>query len=48
MDIILSRKKAFKLAWLIFWMATGTKRMRITLGHGEVIRIDGDALIEGD
>lgn len=51
MYIILSRKKAFHLAWMIFRMATGTKRIKLSLGTGEnedIVVIEGDCLIEGE
>ena len=33
---ILSRKNAFKLAWQIFWLATGTRRVGIRVQQGYV------------
>ena len=29
-DVVLTRVKAFKLAWSLFWFATGTSRVGIT------------------
>lgn len=44
---ILSRKKAFKLAWQLFWMATGTKRIGLTLDPDTMsIEFLGDALLK--
>ncbi len=44
---ILSRKQAFRLAWELFWMATGSARVGIKTTESNVI-LSGDALVESD
>jgi len=45
MQVILSRTAAMKMAWQIFWMATGTRRVGVIVKH-DCIEIVGDKLIK--
>lgn len=46
-QIIMTRKAAFKLAWRIFWFATGTSRVGIET-HTDEVELVGTDLIEED
>lgn len=45
MEIILTRKAAFKLAWALFWMATSTTHVGLTIKNTTVEMV-GEGLIK--
>lgn len=44
-EIEFTRKGAFKLAWTIFWMATGTRKMSLKVDSNGEFTINGVDLI---
>lgn len=41
MQVTLSRMRAFKLAWALFWFATGTSRVGLTIHTNQSIELFG-------
>lgn len=51
MYIYLNRKKAFRLSWMIFKMATTSKHLKLSLdtcSTEDLVIVEGDAVIEGE
>lgn len=46
MFIDLSRKQAFKVAWALARMASGSSKVRLELGKGETVVLSGAGLIK--